>query len=263
MAENAALLELAPPAADGAATVYVKGFLGRGEGADQFERWLGCHRALAVTHEWGEGAYGYHWPAGSLLPKPVAAAGAAKGVVDIARVIRNIRNAAALKGIGLMAMEQVVTIAAHFVHQYLSATRSAQERADEAAEQLRALAQEHRRVRVVAHSLGCRHVIEAAAQLAPDERPHEIHLCAPACREEDVAPKLAAVARERTFLYFTEKDRLLDLAFTPVARGRALGFNGPADTYQGLVPVDVSEHFEFWVHGEYKNRLDRLVPEPP
>ncbi len=262
MAANAALVELAPPAADGAATVYVKGFLGRGEEADHFERWLGCHRQLAVTHDWGAGAFGVHWPAGSLLPKPVAAVGAAKGIVDLARVIRNVRNAAALKGLGLMAAEQAVTIAAHFVHQYVSATRAARERADETAERLRALAAEHGRVRVVAHSLGCRHVIEAAAQLPPEERPHEIHLCAPACREEDVAAKLAGIARERAYLYYTEKDRLLDLAFTPVARGRALGFNGPSSTYAGLLPIDVSEHFEFWVHGEYKNRLDRIVPDP-
>ena len=159
-----------------------------------------------------------------------------------------------------MLAEEAALISARFVHQYLTAARSAASRADEHALHLRNLADRHKRVRVVAHSLGCRHVIEATAQLEPRERPHEIHLCAPACREEDVADKLSGLAREQTFVYFTDKDRLLDWAFTPLARGRALGFSGPRENYEAVVPIDVSEHFDFWVHGEYKNRFGRLVP---
>ena len=117
-------------------------------------------------------------------------------------------------------------------------------------------------MRVVGHSLGCRQVIEAAARLAPQHRPHEIHLCAPAVREDEVADKLAGLAREATTLYFTEKDRVLDLGFTPLARGRALGFAGPRDRYPGLTTIDASDAFDFWVHREYKNRFAQLVPMP-
>ncbi len=90
--------------------------------------------------------------------------------------------------------------------------------------------------------------------------PAEIHLCAPAVREDDVADKLSGLARGTTYLYYTEKDRVLDLGFTPLARGRALGFSGPRRARQRLLAVDVSECFDFWVHGEYKDRFSRLVP---
>jgi hypothetical protein len=241
-------------------TLYVKGFLGRGESPEHFDRWLASHDALAESHRWAGRVLGYAWPSGRWLPKPVAALGAAKAAVDLARVLRRLRRARALQGIGLLVGEELALLAAHFVRQYYEAASSARERAGQQAVHLRELAARHRRVRVVAHSLGCRAVIEAVARLAPEERPHEIHLCAPACRERDVAEKLDSLARERTYLYFARTDRVLDLAFTPLARGRALGLVGPGRDYAGLVPVDAARAFDFWVHGEYKNRLSRLVP---
>ena len=260
MASHGTLLELRPPASDGEVTVYVKGFLGRGEAPDHFEGWLGCHEALGESHAWGSGALGYHWPSGVFWSKPAKAVGAAKGAWDVFRAVRNLRRAARLSHWGAMLAEEAALVSARFVHQYLTAARSAAARAEDHAAHLRDLAARHDRVRVVAHSLGCRHVIEAVAQLELRQRPHEIHLCAPACREDDIADKLSGLARELTFVYFTDKDRLLDWAFTPIARGRALGFSGPREAYDAVVPIDVSEHFDFWVHGEYKNRFCRLVP---
>ncbi len=69
------------------------------------------------------------------------------------------------------------------------------------------------------------------------------------------------LARGTTYLYYTEKDRVLDLGFTPLARGRALGLVGPRRDYAGLRALDVSESFDFWVHREYKHRFSGLVPE--
>ena len=179
--------------------------------------------------------------------------------MDFVRVVRNLRRAARLGFLGLLVGEELALIAAHFVHQYVTASRSASEQAGDQAEHLCKLAAEERRVRVVAHSLGCRHVIEAVSQLEPARRPHEIHLCAPACKENDVVEKLQGLARERTYLYYTNKDRVLDLVFPPLARGRALGLTGPHRDYDRLVAVDVGEHFGFRVHGEYKNRFAMLV----
>jgi hypothetical protein len=264
MAGESRLLELRPSAGAGdEVTVYVKGFLGRDEDPDHFGSWLDCHARLEESHGWGARALGYHWPSGEFWSGPTAAIGLAKGAVDVVRMLRNVRRVARLGYWGAMLGEQAVLVAGRFLHQYWRATQSAAEQADAHAAHLRELAGAHRRVRVVAHSLGCRHVIEAVAQLDPAERPHEIHLCAPACREDDVTHKLPGLARERTLVYFTERDRLLDLVFTPLARGRALGSSGPAREYEGLTPVDVGEHFDFWVHAEYKNRFARIVPKHP
>jgi hypothetical protein len=255
------LIELRPRApGDREVTVYVKGFLARGEKADHFERWLDCHKGLEQSHAWGRPAFGYQWPSGG-IGKVAATLGAAKGVVDFVRVVRNVRRAVSLGNLGMIVGEQVLTVSALFVHQYMTATRNAQALAAQFATQLGTLAEGDARVRVVAHSLGCRQVIEAVSSLAPELRPEEIHLCAPAVREDDVAEKLGSLARGTTYLYYTEKDRVLDLGFTPLARGRALGYSGPKQDHVGLVALDVSEQFDFFVHGEYKARFGRLVPE--
>ncbi len=256
----AKIVELQPPRpGEREATLYVKGFLGRGEEPDRFEPWRECHESLQDSHGWAAHALGYHWPGGR-FPRLPAAVGLAKTTYDVVRVLRNVRRALSAAQIGYLIGEKVVLGTVAFVHQYWQATRSLEPVAEEHASHLRALAQAGTRVRVVAHSLGCRQVIEAASRLSPHERPHEIHLCAPAVREEDVADKLPDLARDGTWLYFTGKDRVLDLGFTPLARGRALGLVGPRADYAGLRAVDVSEHFEFWVHGEYKHRFSRLVP---
>ena len=255
------LIELRPGVeGDREVTVYVKGFLARGEKADHFERWLVCHKALEESHAWGPNAFGYYWPSGG-FGKLAASVGAAKGVVDFVRVVRNVRRAVSLANLGMIVGEQVLTISALFVYQYLTAARNAQILAEECASHLAALAEGDTRVRVVAHSLGCRQVIEAVSSLPTELRPDEIHLCAPAVREDDVAEKLPSLARSATYLYYTEKDRVLDLGFTPLARGRALGYAGPREVYAGLTALDVSEQFDFFVHGEYKTRYGQLVPE--
>ena len=255
------LIELTEPlAGEREVTLYVKGFLARGEEPDHFGPWLACHEKLVQTHGWGAHALGYHWPSGRFGKIP-AAVGLAKGAWDLVRVLRNVRRAASLSHLGYLVGEKLVLVSALFVRQYWLATRNARELADEQAAQLRGLREEGRRVRVVAHSLGCQQVIEAVQRLAPRYRPEEIHLCAPAVREDEVADKLAGLARGATYLYYTEKDRVLDLGFTPLARGRALGLVGPRRGYEGLLAVDVSESFDFWVHREYKHRFSGLVPE--
>ena len=255
------LVELRPGVeGDREVTVYVKGFLGRGEKANHFEPWLVCHKALEESHAWGPNAFGYYWPS-SGFSKVAVAVGAAKGAVDFVRVVRSVRRAVSLGNLGMIVGEQVLTVSALFVYQYLAATRNAQDLAEEHATQLATLAHGDARVRVVAHSLGCRQVIEAASSLPPELRPDEIHLCAPAVREDDVAERLPSLARGATFLYYTEKDRVLDLGFTPLARGRALGYSGPRGAYAGLTALDVSEQFDFFVHAEYKTRFGQLVPE--
>lgn len=52
-----------------------------------------------------------------------------------------------------------------------------------------------RHLRVVAHSLGCRHLLEAVKLLALEERPDEVHLCAPACTQVRRCCGSAALAR--------------------------------------------------------------------
>ena len=90
-------------------TLYVKGFLGRGEKPDHFGRWLACHDTLVESHGWGVAALGYYWQSGRLFPGPVAAVGTAKLAVDFVRVLRNLRRAARL-GFGHLAIAGIAAL---------------------------------------------------------------------------------------------------------------------------------------------------------
>ena len=235
-------------------TVYVKGFLARGEKPEHFDPWREGHRRLVASRDWGPRAHGYCWPSGrARIPIPKVAA--AKVVWDAVQFARIAKRVGIASNVGLAVTEQVGLVALSFARQYVAASRSATERAHRLGARLTALSERYTHVRVVAHSLGCRHVIEAVAGLAPRHRPDEIHLCAPASLEADVADKLPRLARRRTWLYFTPDDLVLAAAFRLLARGSALGAAGPRRDYARLTSLDVGDHFGFWVHGEYKHRF--------
>jgi hypothetical protein len=236
-------------------TLYIKGFLAQGEGPDDFDAWLASHRRLEKTHGWGPRARGYCWPSGRLARAPVPLATAAKVAWDLYRHSGVLRRANVAGNAGLAMAEVALRLAS----QYVAASRSSTERADHLARKLAGLAARYDRVRVVAHSLGCRQIIEAASRLEPDRRPHEIHLCAGACREKDVAAKLPHLAREHTYHYYTANDFVLATAFTVMAWGRAMGAARLGNDYPGLTAIDVSDHFSFRIHGEYKHRFPEFA----
>ena len=96
---------------DGEVTVYVKGFLSRGEEPDQFESWLDSHGTLEASHGWGSVALGYHWPSGKFWSRPVAVMGTAKAAWDVIRIARNARRAARLSYWGAMLAEEAALVA--------------------------------------------------------------------------------------------------------------------------------------------------------
>ncbi len=232
-------------------TVYVKGFLSRGERPEHFDAWLDAHRTLEVTRGWGPRVLGWSWETGRPGRPPVPVESAAKLAWDVAR---RLRGARAVGLSGNLAVG-VAELALRLAGQYVVATRAAQARAEVLADRLSGLARRYERVRVVAHSLGCRHVIEAVAHLPRAERPNEIHLCAAACRERDVAASLSGLARGRTHLYFARNDLVLATAFRLMARGRALGAVGPGRAYARLRAHEVGAHFGFFVHHDYARRF--------
>lgn len=236
-------------------TLYIKGFLAPGERPDDFEAWLACHRRLEITHGWGRRARGYCWPSGGLAPVPVPMAAAVKVVWDLYRRSGVLRRANVVGNLGLAVAEVALRLAS----QYRSVSRSLNEGSAGLAQKLAGLSARYDRVRVVAHSLGCRQIVEAASRLAPERRPQEIHLCAAACREKEVAAQLPHLAQQHTYLYYTAKDLVLQAAFTVMARGRALGAAGLRGSYAAVTAIDVSEHFDFRVHGEYKHRFAELA----
>lgn len=256
------LIPLTQAASGDEVTVYVKGFLARGENAEHFDAWVAGHHQLCASHGWSPHAVGYRWESGTLQSFALPVASAAKTAWDIYRLVRHARKIAPLASAGWFIAEQGTALSIRFVGQFFEARRQAATRAEDFAGCLAELAAKHRRVRVVAHSLGCRQVIEAAALLPRQERPYEVHLCAPACLEEEVGDKLDNIASAAAFLYYTDLDHVLDLSFRAISQGRAIGAAGLTEDYEGLTLRDVSHAFDFWVHTEYKNRFSRFAERP-
>jgi hypothetical protein len=250
------LIEIDPPdEGDRRLTVYIKGFLARGEEPGRFRDWQVCHQRLARERDWGPGATGVAWDSGEIGGWPWPVLSAAKTVWDWTRVARRAGRASPLGALGWFAAEHLVRVSARFIVQYRGAIRAAREEADPLAEALERLGRQYPELRVVSHSLGCLLAIEALGRLDPSARPAEVHLCAPACREDEVADRLAGLGRRGAFLYHARNDLVLETAFLAMSRGRALGAVGPTRDHPGLEVVDVSEHFGFWVHHEYKRRF--------
>ena len=243
-------------------TVYVKGFLGKNEEAEHFNVWMESHSQLEERLCWGPRAHGYCWPAGRLDGIPIPRASAAKTAWDVVRMLRGLGRANLVSAAGMALAEEVGLVALHFVRQYRAASRASRERAEVLAGRLEGLSRRYERVRVVAHSLGARHVIEACASMSPSIRPHELHLCAPAVLEADVDDKLHDLAREGAVVYWSRNDVVLRTGFALLTLGTAIGASGLRGSYSGLRALDVGSHLGLRVHSGYKLRLHRFAVDP-
>lgn len=251
-----------PGCRDAEITVYIKGFLSPGEEPGHFEQWLNTHQTLERRLGWGSQAKGYCWYSREYTRIPLPLLTLTRIAWDVYRHARNLRRVSPISHLGFLAGEQAIRMATQFLRQYLAARDSAGACAPQLAYALGLLAQRFEHVRVVAHSLGCLQLIQATSQMDPADRPHEVHLCAPACCEPEVEDKLSEIARQRTLLYHTDNDLVLKVAFRAVSTAPALGSRGPLGVYHGLLPVDVSDYFDFWVHGQYKDRFADFAQNP-
>ncbi|ORZ40057.1 hypothetical protein BCR44DRAFT_1426177 [Catenaria anguillulae PL171] len=162
------------------ATVYVKGFLQSGEDPRNFDSWLQSHHLLALSpkHSWDGLSFGYSWNSGALLhpitlPVPLTTLG------TVATRLLTLSRLTPAGVLGSLALDTTLNLG-KLAWQFRQASSAAELGAPQLAETLRELRKECDHVRVVAHSLGCRHVTHAIALMHPDDRPDTVHLCAPA-----------------------------------------------------------------------------------
>ena len=144
--------------------------------------------------------------------------------------------------------------------EYYKAEKSLDEQSLVLADALLRLQARHSKVRVVAHSLGCRLLLHATKAISEEKRPHEVHLLAPAFTEEEVGPHLDLLAQDHIHIYHNKEDYILSLLYTGVtAGGTAVGCAGLANTYNKATSIDTSPHFDWLVHTEYKTTFHKFV----
>lgn len=147
------------------------GFLAEGDTPDNFADWMHSHRLLVLSKDWAPAALGFSWPSGSAsVPVPLATlASAGYLVASNIRRLSQLRLPTPATVLGAFAVD-VGLHAGRLAYQFNQATNESKERAEILALRLLRLRSEHEKVRIVAHSLGCRHVVEAISKLNPEER---------------------------------------------------------------------------------------------
>ncbi|KAG0174369.1 hypothetical protein DFQ28_006649 [Apophysomyces sp. BC1034] len=252
-------------------TVYVKGFLSEGESPDNFEDWMHSHRLLVLspTHQWGPAALGYSWPSGSpmaQIPLPLATLGSAAYLVG-----RNFRRLSHLRLptpasiLGAVAVD-VGLHAARLAYQFNTAKGESRERAEMLAWRLLDLRRKHDKLRVVGHSLGCRHITEACGLMRHDERPDAVHLCAPAMVASDILPHVTqgtgGLGRESTAIYYSPKDITLGIFLRTILMGEhaigEVGVPGEAKLDPSVVIIDASKSLGGYYVGAHTDYADKF-----
>lgn len=247
-------------------TLYVKGFLAPREEPDDFESWSSSHMVAHDVLGWSRTAAGIQWQSGEFysvgkIPLPIAS-----GLAAALSMMR--RTPWSLPGLAAIGASEIGIMAARIAWQWNYAQVNAQEAAVELANRIEALQTgpaAKNTVRVVAHSLGCSHVLHACSALHPELRPRELHLCAPAITGEDFSRLLAeGPLAETVYVYYSPYDAVLSMLYYTVMRGNhALGAVGPTDEHMiggDVRALDSSDVFrDGWVHGAYGNRFSELA----
>ncbi|KAJ3358879.1 hypothetical protein GGF32_009890 [Allomyces javanicus] len=258
-------------------TLYIKGFLAEGENPKDFHAWLTSHQLLALSpkHNWDGLSFGYSWHSGifphiSTVPVPVATLG------TVAARLLSLRK---LTPVGLatsLAVDAALNLGKLAV-QFAGAAQRSADGAPHLAETLLNLRREYDHVRVVAHSLGCRHLCHALALLDPNDRPDTVHFCAPAMTnavfrraherggfepdaesnpndarqwgdlhaDPPLLPPVIPLARRAEYVYWTPHDVVLGTLFRAANVGSAaLGHVGivPPIPDPPLTPAQVVRH---------------------
>lgn len=255
-------------------TVYIKGFLSEGERPEDFGAWSRSHAVLAALESeshprgrgWGEASAGFHWESSGhrwlpriQLPVPL---------VTGATIAMRARRAPFVLNPATLATALAADVALNAVRlglQYRYAERTAVEDAERLSSSLVTLGQRFNRVRLVAHSLGCRKAIRAVTGLPESERPFEIHLTAPACIESLVSADLNGLARGpdgMTYCYYTRRDLALSWGFRAAHGGsEAMGSVGLESLYERMETHDVSRSFGYFddVHNGFADKFPNMV----
>jgi hypothetical protein len=149
----------------------VLGFLAEGDTPDNFADWIHSHRLLVLSKNWAPSALGFSWPSGTVsVPVPFATLASASYLLATnAQRLAHLRLPTPATVLGAFLVD-IGLHAGRLAYQFNQATTESKERAEILALRLLRLRTEHEHVRIVAHSLGCRHVVEAISKLKPEER---------------------------------------------------------------------------------------------
>lgn len=268
-------------------TIYIKGFLSRGEEIRDFTNWRNSHYQNII---WEPGCFGYAWqnrhfkshfdhvipdkmkdfrqkiPAigRQIIPLPVMTMGLGLGKIGYSFYLRKrYLNPWMFIGTGMIDLgligQQIYT-------QYYRAKENAITHASLFTQQLRQLRKTypHAKIRVVAHSLGCKLALRAVDQELIDE----LHLLAPAITTEQLNQVIkhhqGKIPVDKVRIYYSSNDLVLRIFGLILENDNAIGLYGIDSKYlrehTNLEQIDVSKKLEgFNCHKSYSWTFNSFV----
>lgn len=271
---NDKLLPLLKIGSPSEVTVYIKGFLARGEKPEDFSRWRESHLKLceSTMHGWEPHALGYSWQNESFkshfdhvfgilpgqgsteispyrlpitIPVPIITLGAGAAAI-LYRMIRGAKLLTPL-GFAIAASQDIALIAAQLSRQYYQARTNAVKHAPVLTQHLQELKEQNPDlfIRVVAHSLGSKLALKSIDQT--ENVINELHLLAPAVThtelEEVMSHHDGLLPVDNTFIYHSTNDYILEI-FGLLEGDNAIGYHGPKKQYPGIEEVNVTQYLE-------------------
>ncbi|KAI7901374.1 uncharacterized protein BX663DRAFT_514251 [Cokeromyces recurvatus] len=230
---------------------------------------------LCINIDGGEESYS--WPSGnsnSNIPIPIASVGSsAYLLLKNFKQLKNFKLPTPTSIAGAIALD-IGLHATRLAYQFNIATKESHERAEMLAWRLLDLRRKHDYLRVVGHSLGCRHIVEACSLMNFEERPDSIHLCAPALVARDIVDHIKKgtthgllLGQKKTLIYYSKKDITLGILLRTLLMGeQAIGEIGLPEqigfVQDWLDPsvrsMDVSKSlggFYIGAHTDYANKF--------
>ena len=249
-------------------TVYVTGFLTNTSCKHNYHAWVNANNVLAGDQRimdeghygWSRQMYGIDWRTGhggdmfGRYPLPLHMA------VMLMRRSSPAALAASVVGDAVLNASRV----------YVTFRAAEREAAGddakivaESLEQLSSVTSECG-YRVVAHSLGCRLLLDALPLLPAEARPTEVHLCAAAVTPSYAAPKLPLLCRPnggRIYHHWSAADEALMSGFLLASRGELALGSGPLPSTAPACASshDASTYLGLASHGAYRKDFHRLA----
>jgi len=237
--------------ADVDVTLYVKGFFTHNKLPSDFEGWSYSHEKLQQKRSWGSNSFGWEWESGRSVPVPYATLG------NIAyNALRYGSRVTRISPAGIAA-SLIFDISFNMASKYWETTHNAEKYAHLLAAGLVRLYEStppSGKIRVVAHSLGCKLLIRAIDEIPLEQRPHEVHLCGAAISANEIVGKLTTLARDHTYIYYCSLDSTLQLGY-PILNDRqqAIGYTGLQGNFPNVsvIPVDFAFKDGYLIHRFY------------
>lgn len=263
------------PYKDQELTLYVKGFMSKGENTEDFTPWVKTHDSLVERGVWEPGpAKGWSWHSGKVqYPYPIFTGLKFGASFWSKSKFMRITPLSMAVSTGI----DIGIYATRLLYQYYYIQGDMDQLSTRLSNDLVRLSKKYGKVRVVAHSLGCRLLLNSLKKIPKDQTEHLpncIHMCAPALLSDEMEYYMTnQMWKDSMNVYYAKNDYVLSIFYRMISGfvddKEIVGVNGLSEGFLedlnekwgGIRQVDCTEFFgNYWfVHNNYKNCFDKLV----